>query len=588
VPTLAFAPVQHVEVTRIDVAEDRTVTFRGSSPPAGGPATLVARRREDGLELTVPATVDGDRWSGRVELEPLARAATGEDPELWELHLAVEGRRWPLGALADGVRNKSKAMLFPASDVASRRLRPRFVAGNLAAISSRPVPAEPVPEPDAGEPAAAAPAAPGEVSQGALRAHRIAIRLGGLWLRGGRRRRRGPGRAGDTSVHILLMHAWGMGGTIRTTLNVAGHLARTRDVEVVSIARQAKRPFFPHPEGVTVRPVDDQREDAPGRHETGLRSRIRSWMRDRPSLLLHPADRNLAAHSSLLTDVRLLRRLRRIRSGTVIGTRPGLNLLATELARPGVAVLGEEHMHLASHPPQRQAAIRDRYPDLEALVVLTEDDRAEYRALLPPSTEVLRIPNAVPPLPGGRSAQTSRVVLAAGRLTNQKGFDRLLPAFAGVAREEPGWMLRIAGDGPRRRLLRRLVVDLGISNDVQLLGDVRRIEEQMEAASIFVMSSRFEGFPMVLIEAMSKGLPIVSFDCPTGPAEIVDSGVDGILVPDGDEAALTAALLELIRDDAKRRRYGEAAVEKARSFSLERIGPQWEQLLDGFAARPAD
>jgi glycosyltransferase involved in cell wall biosynthesis len=567
---------EHVEVTRIDVGEG-DVTFRGSGAAAGAAATLIARRREDGRELVAPAGVDGDAWSARMDLEPLARAAAGDETEFWDLHLAADGEARRLGAFSDGVLNKREAMVFPPRDLGARRVRPYFTYDNFAAISSRVVPEDPAPA--APDPSAEPVAGRGpEISPGALRAHRIATRLAGVWLRRGRRRRRTA--TTDPSVHILLMHAWGVGGTIRTTLNVAGHLARSRDVEVLSIAKQAPRPFFPFPEGVEVLAIDDQRESAAAR-VTGLRGRAQAWLRERPSRLLHPSDLNLARHASLLTDLRLLRHLRRIRSGIVIGTRPGLNLLATELLRPGVAVVGEEHMHLASHTPERQAAILGRYPDLDALVVLTDQDLGDYRRDLPGSTRVLRIPNAVPPLPGGRAGLTAPIVLAAGRLTNQKGFDRLLPAFAGVAAEEPEWMLRIAGEGPRRGPLRRMVVELGLSNNVQLLGDVRGIEEQMEAASIFVMSSRFEGFPMVLIEAMSKGLPIVSFDCPTGPGEIIDDGVDGILVPDGDEKALAAAMLELIRDEPKRRRYADAAVEKARTFSLERIGPQWDELLDG-------
>lgn len=102
---------------------------------------------------------------------------------------------------------------------------------------------------------------------------------------------------------------------------------------------------------------------------------------------------------------------------------------------------------------------------------------------------------------------------------------------------------------------------------------------RMEQASIFVLSSRWEGFPMVLLEAMTKGLPVVSFDCPMGPADIVEDGRTGFLVPDGDVGALAASILELVRDEPKRRRFGAAAAERAQAFTLPRIGPRWEELL---------
>jgi glycosyltransferase involved in cell wall biosynthesis len=101
----------------------------------------------------------------------------------------------------------------------------------------------------------------------------------------------------------------------------------------------------------------------------------------------------------------------------------------------------------------------------------------------------------------------------------------------------------------------------------------------MEKASVFALSSRFEGFPMVLLEAMSKGLPIVSFDCPTGPRELIEEGHDGMLVANGDVDALGGAMLELIEDEEMRRRYGAAAREKARGYEMSAIGPRWDRLL---------
>jgi glycosyltransferase involved in cell wall biosynthesis len=373
------------------------------------------------------------------------------------------------------------------------------------------------------------------------------------------------------------MHAWGMGGTIRTTLNVAGYLAQRHDVHVISIVRRRNEPFFPFPPGVTVTAVDDQRA---GRI-SGLRGIVRRALSALPSLLLFPGDRASRA-CSIWTDLLLLRELGQVRSGVVLGTRPALNLLALLVARPGTAVVGMEHMHYSAHPPAQRTQIRKHYPALDGLVVLTEHDLREYGEVLGDATRLEQIPNAVPDPQSPASSLANPIVLAAGRLIRQKGFDRLIPAFARVARRHPDWSLRICGRGPKRKALQRQIEDHELTDKVTLPGAVTNLDEQMANASLFVLSSRFEGLPMVILEAMSKGLPVVSFDCPTGPREVIDHGRDGILVPDGDIDALAAAIVELIDDDEKRRRYGAAAVAKAQLYSLDVVGPLWEALLASY------
>ena len=159
-------------------------------------------------------------------------------------------------------------------------------------------------------------------------------------------------------------------------------------------------------------------------------------------------------------------------------------------------------MHLARHNAHMRAQITRRYGALDALVTLTETDAREYRAHGRPAARVVAIPNAVPPLrtpPGGPDPP---VVIGVGRLTPQKGFDRLLRAFAPVASAHPEWTLRMR-NGPRREPLRRLVDELALAGRVELPGAVQAIDEEMARASVYVLSSRFEGFPMVLLEAMS-------------------------------------------------------------------------------------
>jgi glycosyltransferase involved in cell wall biosynthesis len=400
-----------------------------------------------------------------------------------------------------------------------------------------------------------------------LRVHRVAVAVARAVL-GLPRRRRTPARA-TPKVTILLVHAWGMGGTIRTMLNVAGRLAERHEVEIVSVWRRRDEPCFAFPPGVTVTAADDRRPGAGGAAARLLR-RV-------PGSLLYPGDRT-SRRTTLWTDVQLVRALWRVRSGVLLGTRPALNLLVSQ-AGPGPALVATEHAPYAGYTALIEREIGRRYAALDAIVVLGEGERAAFERITGGATPVHVIPNATPTLPGGRSPLESPVVVAVGRLHPIKGFDRLIRAFAAVAAQHPAWRLRICGSGGERRALKALIAELGLGSHVRLAGRVAHIEGELERASIFVLSSRAEGLPLALLEAMSKGMPVVSFACPTGPPAMIAHGVDGLLVPNGDVAALAAAITALIEDEPLRRRLGAGAVRKAECFGLDAVGERWEALI---------
>lgn len=390
------------------------------------------------------------------------------------------------------------------------------------------------------------------------------------WIRGGSKQQ--PPR-----VYILLLNAWSMGGTIRTALNLAGHLAQNHDVEILSMMRKRNEPVFQFPPGVRVTAIDDQRAAAEPRGLAGV-----LWRRlsARPSVLLLEADRQ-SANMSLWTDVMLARALRSRGRGVLIGTRPNLNLVAAWLTSPSLVTIAQEHMNLSTHRPGVRKAILARYGPLDALVTLTERDRDDYAAALKKAPPVLTaIPNAAPGTDRPRSDLSARTVIAAGRITRQKSFAFLVEAFAKVCEVRPDWKLVIYGSGPRELNVYKAIAKFGVGANVTMAGPVSDLDVKMAEASIFALSSRFEGFPMVLLEAMSAGLPVVSFDCPTGPREIVESGRNGLLVPNGDVDALGDALLEMIQDEELRRRCSQGALETVEGYSLATIGQRWEDLIE--------
>ena len=374
-------------------------------------------------------------------------------------------------------------------------------------------------------------------------------------------------------VLIVLTSAWGMGGTIRAAINLAGHLVKRYEVEILSVVRREETPFFPVAPGVRLIALDDLRADA---MPWGPRQ-LHRLLRRVPSALMDRRDPSFR-HWSLWVDISVARKLRGQR-GFLITTRVGLNLLAADVSPPGLITIGLEQLHFGAHSPPVLEAIRERYAQLDALVVLTADDERRYAEFLSPAPRLAHIPNTVYGGERGTANLDAPTILAAGRLTRQKGFDLLIDAFSRVAPHHPQWGLRICGRGPLCRGLQKRIDRHGLADVVTLAGAARDLGEEMTRASIFVLSSRTEGFPLVLIEAMSHGMAVVAFDCPTGPRDVIDDHRNGILVAPRDIVALARGVGEMISNPELRRRCGTAARETGRAYTIDAIGPRWDTLF---------
>lgn len=212
----------------------------------------------------------------------------------------------------------------------------------------------------------------------------------------------------------------------------------------------------------------------------------------------------------------------------------------------------------------------------DRFVVLTEEDRQMWGEM--PGIRV--IPNAADFIADKYSDCSAKRVIAVGRLDYQKSFDRLILVWEKVHQQMPDWRLDIFGQGEWQEMLQGMIDERGLQETVKLNGPTKNIGQEYSESSMIVMSSHYEGFPMVMIEAMACGLPAVSFDFKCGPRDIIKEGENGLVVKDGDIDGLAKAMMTLMRDDELRRKMGENAKRVVETFSEAKVMDKWVRLYE--------
>ena len=242
--------------------------------------------------------------------------------------------------------------------------------------------------------------------------------------------------------------------------------------------------------------------------------------------------------------------------------------------------IGTEHLHYYHAPSIWNFIRRFAYPRLTALTVLTQHDYPILKELNP---KTYVIPNALTFLPDVFSSCSQHKFLAVGRLSEVKQFDKLIRIFSEYIKSEQTWMLDIIGEGSLYSSLQKMIIDYRLENYVRIKPYSNQIEKEYLNSSILISTSRSEGLPMVMIEAQSYGLPIIAYNCKTGPSDIIIDGRNGFLIPLDDETMMVERMLELSGNDDLRKIMGENAKEDAQRFSPGCVYGKWDALFEELA-----
>lgn len=264
----------------------------------------------------------------------------------------------------------------------------------------------------------------------------------------------------------------------------------------------------------------------------------------------------------------------------IIANIPGKSkrILETHIAKEALLKSADFNLFLL----KKIAWIYDYYmmsqiKKFDILVTLTEQDKRKWENRLP----TIVIPNVLTLYPQEKALLNNKKIISAGRFDSQKGYDLLILAWRIVIDKHPDWQMHIFGDGNCNTMLQNSIKELQIESSFFLHEATPNIYEQYLRHSIYVMSSRYEGFGLVLIEAMSCGLPCISFDCPSGPSEIIKNGENGILVENGNINKLSEAICYLIEKEEVRKQMGLEARKSALRYSKKNIMKQWDTLFKG-------
>lgn len=376
-------------------------------------------------------------------------------------------------------------------------------------------------------------------------------------------------------IAILSLHL-GYGGVERATTSLANSLAKLDkyDIEIVSVYKLYEKPVFDIDEKVKVTYLLPS-ELSPNRKE---------WKEALNNLKLIRLGKESLKGLKILYARRkkMVEYIKNTNANVIISTRIFLNELLSEYGKDNILKIGWEHNHYHNDMRYATDVIRSA-KNLDYFVLVSKGLQKFYHKKMRTfKCKCIYIPNAIENIPRTKSPLTGEHIISVGRLSPEKGYLDLLKIYLDLKKKKCKWHLDIVGDGSERSRLEKFIKENNLENDVTLHGfkNSKEIEKLMQKSSFYVMTSYTESFGIVLLEAMSNGLPCLAFDSAEGAKEVITSGHDGYLIKHRNFKAMEKKILDLTKDIDMRKKLGKNGRRKVKGYISDNICASWEKLIE--------
>lgn len=369
-------------------------------------------------------------------------------------------------------------------------------------------------------------------------------------------------------ITILALHL-GYGGVENAVATLANLLCEKYDVEILSVYRLYNDPVFKIDDKVKIRYISNIK---PNKKEMIYYLKKKNF-----SMLFKGLGASLK--TGYVKYVKTAMELRKLDTDVVISTRTVHNFLVSNFVKKGIKKIAWEHNH-HNNNKRYISALVNSCKKMNYLVTVSKELKEFYEQYL--GKKVYYIPNCLDNIPSKLSKLDSKNLISVGRLSKEKGFDDLLKLFKKISQKHTDWHLNIVGDGMEKNDLLDLAKELKLGDKVTFHGyqDKDYINDLLLDSSIYVMTSRTESFGLVLIEAMSYGIPCVSYTSAQGANEIIDDGKNGYLIKDRNEDEMISKIDLLINDEKLRKKLGKEARIKSKLYSKENVLKSWNKLIN--------